>query len=77
MLSHLESAPAHILPADPDAYVRPAEAARYLGIGKSTLWRWIADGKLERPRKMGATISVFTAGYIRQVQRELTESGQY
>ena len=71
MFDHTEGAAAPILPSDPHAFVRPAEVAKYLGIGKSTLWRWIAEGKLERPKKLGPQMSVFTAGYIRQVQREL------
>jgi excisionase family DNA binding protein len=28
-------------------HLRPKEAADYLGIGKSTLWLWIQQGKLK------------------------------
>jgi len=34
-----------------DKYVNGTELARVLGIGRSTLTRWIDAGKLPKPRK--------------------------
>ena len=76
MSKHTENSSNYILPADPGALIRPSEAAKYLGVGKSTLWRWIADGKIERPKKLSSKISVFTADYVRRIQTQLTENDQ-
>jgi len=33
---------------------RPASAAKELGISRSTLWRWVRDGLLPKPIKIGS-----------------------
>lgn len=63
-------------PRDPDAFVRPAECARFLGIGLSTLWSWSSTGKLPKPIKLGPKTSVWQAGIIRNLQKQLIEQGQ-
>ena len=40
-------------------YIRPRDAARRLGVSTSTLWAWIAAGKLPRPQKIGTRVSVW------------------
>jgi len=45
-------------PQDPDAFVRAAECARFLGTGISSWWRWVAEGKVKRPQKLGLRTSV-------------------
>ncbi|WP_308364308.1 MULTISPECIES: hypothetical protein [unclassified Microbulbifer] len=62
-----------ILPQDPDAFCRAKECARYLGIGLSTWWLWVNQGKVKRPIKLGPKTSVWKAGYIREFQRKLIE----
>ncbi len=32
--------------------LRAAEAAEYLGIAESTLWRWTSNGKLPKPYRL-------------------------
>jgi len=32
---------------------RPASAAEQLGISRSTLWRWVRDGYIQKPIKLG------------------------
>lgn len=39
--------------AQPGAILRPAEAARYLGVSPQTVYRWAQTGSLPRPIKMG------------------------
>jgi len=36
---------------------RPKEAAKYLGVGLSTIWRYIKDGKLQAHR-IGPRVTV-------------------
>ena len=64
-----------IFPNDPDAFVRAGECARFLGVGLSTWWAWVKQGKVDRPQKIGPRTSVWTAGYIRDLQRKLTTKG--
>ena len=61
------------IPVDPDAYCRARDCARHLGISLSTWWRWVNEGRIKRPLKLGPKTSVWTAGYIRELQRELTQ----
>jgi prophage regulatory protein len=43
-----------------DTSVRPAQAAKYLGIGKSTLWLWAKDRPdFPKPIKLGTRTTVF------------------
>lgn len=39
------------------AIIRPREAAEYLGIGRSTLYRYIDAGLLPRPIKIGPQVT--------------------
>ena len=49
-----------------DAGLTIPEAACILNIGVSTMWSWIASGKVKQPRRLGRT-SRLTAGNIREV----------
>lgn len=51
--------------------VRAKQAAPFLGIGISTLWLYISQGRIKKPMRYGARVSVFDATYI----RELAENG--
>ena len=44
-----------------DQYLRPKEAARMLGIGRSTLYLWAGQGLIPRPLRLGNRCSVFRA----------------
>lgn len=37
----------------PDPLLSDKEAAAYLGCGRSTLWRWVADGIVPKPLRIG------------------------
>lgn len=44
------------------AYLRPADAARFIGIGLSTLWRYLANSDktgFPRPKKVSERVTVF------------------
>lgn len=51
--------------------VRAKQSAKYLGIGLSTFWAWVKDGKIKQPTKHGERVSVWQASYI----RDLSENG--
>lgn len=36
--------------------VRVAEAARRLGVNRSTLWRWVKDGLMPQPIHLGPAV---------------------
>ena len=60
-------------PTDPDAYARAADCARFCSVGLSTWWRWVNEGKVVRPQKLGVRTSVWTAGYVRKIQKDLAK----
>ena len=41
------------------AYFRAEEAAKYLGIGKTTLWKFAKEGKLQAT-KLSSRVTVFS-----------------
>ena len=51
--------------------VRAKQCARFLGIAQSTFWLWVQQGKIKKPTKHGARVSVWDAEYI----RELAQTG--
>lgn len=50
-----------------DGMVRAAEFARYLGIGKSTLYKYLAEGKIEQPVRYSSRCSVWSVDYVKDV----------
>lgn len=70
-----ESAPAAINqpPIQPlvqfpfEGKVRAKQAAPFLGIGVSTFWLYIKQGRILPPMRYGARVSVFDAQYIRDL----------
>ena len=51
--------------------VRAKQSAQFLGIAQSTYWLWVKQGKIKKPTKHGARVSVWDAKYI----RSLAENG--
>ena len=51
--------------------VRAKQAAPHLGIGISTFWLYVKQGRVKAPMRYGARVSVWDAAYI----RELAENG--
>ncbi len=54
--------------------VRAKEAAAYLGIGLSTYWLWVKQGKIHRPIKHSPRVSVWSAEYIVKLSKHGVES---
>lgn len=51
--------------------VRAKPSAAFLGIGLSTYWLFVKQGRISPPKKLSARISVWDAQYI----RSLAENG--
>lgn len=51
--------------------VRVKQAAPFLGVGVSTFWLYVKQGRINEPMRYGARVSVWNAEYI----RELAKSG--
>lgn len=48
--------------------VRANQCAAYLAIGLSTFWLYVGQGRIRPPTKYGVRVSVWDAGYIRQLR---------
>lgn len=48
-------------------YVRPAQAAAYMGIAVSTLWNYVAQRRIAQPTKLSVRTAVWSAEYIREI----------
>lgn len=53
MTTHTRTAPAY----QGRAIIRPREAAEYLGIGRTTLYRLVSRGDLPKPIKLSAQVT--------------------
>jgi len=40
-------------------YMRAQQLAEFLAIGRSTVWRWVANGNLPKPIKLTGGVSVW------------------
>ena len=47
--------------------MRAKSAAAFLGIGESTFWRWVAQGKLPKGRRLSARATVWMRADLEQV----------
>lgn len=52
------TSPVPSMPVQPKI-LRPKEAARYLGIGLSTFWRWVQQGILPQGTRLSARCTVW------------------
>jgi predicted DNA-binding transcriptional regulator AlpA len=48
--------------------VRANQCAAYLGIGLSTFWLYVEQGRIKAPTKYGVRLSVWDAVYIHQLR---------
>lgn len=65
---HFQKIAAEAFPATGN--VRARQSAAYLGIGLSTFWFFVEQGRIKKPIKYGVRLSVWDAEYIHQLKRE-------
>lgn len=51
---------------DQDRFLRLPQVAEALGCGKSTVWKWVKDGRIPEPKKMGR-ITVWRESEIQKI----------
>ncbi|OQX03953.1 MAG: hypothetical protein BWK73_37760 [Thiothrix lacustris] len=49
--------------------VRAPEIAARFGMGLSTFWKYVAEGRIKQPTRYGSRISVWDAEYIRTLEK--------
>ena len=47
--------------------VRAKQAAEHLAIGLSTYWLYVKQGRIQKPMKYGARVSVWPSEYVREL----------
>ena len=47
-------------------FLRVTQVARKIGIGKSTVWLWVKEGKLPEPIKLSPRITVWDESKIEE-----------
>ena len=52
-----------------DRYFRAKDCAQYLGIGRSTWWRWVSEGKVEEGIHFGSRVTVWPASYVMKLPK--------
>ena len=52
-------------------YLRCSEIAFKYGMGKSTVWKWTAQGKLPKPQKLATKMTVWRADEIESAMEEI------
>ncbi|HHJ13259.1 MAG TPA: AlpA family phage regulatory protein [Gammaproteobacteria bacterium] len=53
-------------------YLRVKQVAALLGIGVSTVWAWVKEGKLPAPVKLSERVTVWDRAELESWVRELT-----
>lgn len=54
-----------------DRYLRAKECAEYFGVGKSTWWRWVNEGKVSSGLLLGPRIRVWKYSTIKKAAKML------
>ena len=59
-----------------ETYLRPAQVLAHVPVSRSTLWRWVRDGKFPKPVKLGVMTSAWrasdVAAWLEQASAEVT-----
>lgn len=56
-------------------YLRVSQILSVIPIGRSTWWKWVADGKAPKPIKLGPRTTAWKAEDIAQFIKQLEEQG--
>lgn len=54
-------------------FTRAKEAARFLGIGRSTWWQWVKEGKAPQGIKLSSRTTVWKAEDVHQLANQLAK----
>lgn len=49
--------------------VRAKQSAKFLGVGLSTYWLYVKQGRIVQPMRYGARVSVWDASYVRRLAK--------
>ena len=52
-------------------YYRASEIALKYGMGKSTVWKWSAQGKLPKPQKLATKLTVWRADEVDSAMEDI------
>lgn len=55
-------------------FTRAKQNAKFLGIGLSTWWLWVREGRTPKPIKLGARTTVWRAEDIHKLADELSNA---
>ena len=56
-----------VQPFPHEGKVRVKQIAPFLGVGISTFWLYVKQGRINKPMRYGSRVSVWDADYIRQL----------
>ena len=51
-------------------FLRIPDVVKKTGLGKSTIWLWVKEGKFPKPIKLSSRVTVWEESNIEQWQRE-------
>ncbi len=57
-----------------DRYLRAKECSRFLGISKSTWWRWVNEGKVDEGERFSARVRVWKLSVVKKAAKLLAKS---
>ena len=57
-----------------DYYMRAKDCARFLGIGTSTWWRWVNEGKVDEGERFSARVRVWKLSVVKKAAKLLAKS---
>lgn len=49
-----------------EAYIRLPQVAALFGVSKATIWRWAAEGRIPKQRKLSPGVAAWQVGEVRQ-----------
>lgn len=57
-------------------FYRAKQCAEYLGIGVSTFWKWVQDGRIPAGTRLSSRCTVWSIETLEQVVAQAAEAGK-
>ncbi|RMD99403.1 MAG: AlpA family phage regulatory protein [Bacteroidetes bacterium] len=54
--------------------LRPAQLAELLGVSRSTIWRWVSEGRLPKPLKLSRRVTVWRQDDVLRAVQEMARA---